>query len=319
MAHQLFSRIGGSPLGRAGLASFSILAIVGVASQVLPLTCLSAGVSSCELGVGVEPALADTVEADQSAALGGTNPSSALRAPSPARGEGKTAGAGDTTKVAASSLGSVRVSPSGLPRTTALLEQPPLPTLTQNDLVAATFQALKVELTSAPADLTTRKVKTITINADGTPMFEAAPMVETQVADVGTASAAPTPGPSPQGGGVQKAGALDDWTEAGPIDQPQREIAAVEAPSAPMAASEPASREESSPVSAYAPAAGDSATVSGKGANVRSAPNKGKSDVLFALSGGAEVTVVQMSRGWAKVVDKQGRSGWIYGEYLDRG
>lgn len=303
---QLFSRIGASPLGRAGLASFSILAIVGVASQILPLTCLSAGVSGCTVELAAETA----APLDSPAGSLQVSPTAELSAV-PAAPE-------DATKVAALSpgkpqpaelsSGSVQVSPNGLPRTNALLEQAPLPTLTQNDLVAATFQALKVELTSQPADLTTRKVKTITINADGTPVFPAeaaAPVVETQMAEVGAGDVAPSPGPSPQGEGVQ--------------DEAPAQVAVAATPSAPVSAVEPTSREESSPVSAYAPANGDSAVVTGKGANVRSAPNKGKGGVLFALEGGAEVTVVQMNRGWAKVVDKQGRSGWVYGEYLDRG
>ena len=42
------------------------------------------------------------------------------------------------------------------------------------------------------------------------------------------------------------------------------------------------------------------------------------SEVLFALRGGAEVTIAAMQSGWARVVDERGRSGWMYSKYLDR-
>ena len=58
--------------------------------------------------------------------------------------------------------------------------------------------------------------------------------------------------------------------------------------------------------------------VGRQGANVRSAPQTKGSSVLFALAAGEEVTVMQSSKGWSKVVDKSGRSGWVWNELLRR-
>jgi len=96
-------------------------------------------------------------------------------------------------------------------------------------------------------------------------------------------------------------------------------VASAEPEPAPVAvaSAEPVAEEPSS--LAYAAASGDTAVVLGSGANVRSKPQKGGSDVLFALRGGAEVTIVETSKGWMRVVDDRGRSGWVYGQYLKRG
>jgi len=51
---------------------------------------------------------------------------------------------------------------------------------------------------------------------------------------------------------------------------------------------------------------------------VRSLPQTKGSEVLFALADGEEVTIMQTSKGWSKVVDSRGRSGWIWGELLRR-
>jgi uncharacterized protein YgiM (DUF1202 family) len=63
------------------------------------------------------------------------------------------------------------------------------------------------------------------------------------------------------------------------------------------------------------PASGDTRIVGGKGANVRSGPGM-KNGTVFALRGGAEVTVVDEQRGWLQVTDEQGRKGWIYGDFV---
>jgi uncharacterized protein YgiM (DUF1202 family) len=41
--------------------------------------------------------------------------------------------------------------------------------------------------------------------------------------------------------------------------------------------------------------------------------------VLFALSGGETVKIVENKRGWLHVTDDQGRSGWIYSDFVKRG
>ena len=46
-------------------------------------------------------------------------------------------------------------------------------------------------------------------------------------------------------------------------------------------------------------------------------PNDGR--VLFALNGGERVTVLDSSRGWLKIKDDQGRTGWIFSDGVKRG
>ena len=38
---------------------------------------------------------------------------------------------------------------------------------------------------------------------------------------------------------------------------------------------------------------------------------------LFGLAGGEKVTVSENRRGWLKVTDDQGRTGWVYKDYLN--
>ena len=51
---------------------------------------------------------------------------------------------------------------------------------------------------------------------------------------------------------------------------------------------------------------------------MRSAPQTRGSTVLFALAAGEEVTVMQSSKGWSKIVDKSGRSGWVWNDLIRR-
>lgn len=66
---------------------------------------------------------------------------------------------------------------------------------------------------------------------------------------------------------------------------------------------------------AAAPASSDGARVKGQGVNVRSGPSTG-SGKLFALVGGTEVTITDRSKGWLKITDDRGRSGWAYSSFL---
>ena len=63
---------------------------------------------------------------------------------------------------------------------------------------------------------------------------------------------------------------------------------------------------------------GDVRTVLGAGVNVRSSPSSG-AEKLFALPGGRKVSVSETQRGWLKVTDDQGRSGWLYKDYVSGG
>lgn len=79
---------------------------------------------------------------------------------------------------------------------------------------------------------------------------------------------------------------------------------------------EPAAAPEPEPVKAQAAASGDTRTVAGAGVNVRSGPGKSNGRV-FGLAGGEQVTVSENRRGWLKITDNQGRTGWVYKDYLN--
>jgi SH3-like domain-containing protein len=55
--------------------------------------------------------------------------------------------------------------------------------------------------------------------------------------------------------------------------------------------------------------------VASSGVTVRSGPAKGHK-ALFNLSGGSEVSVLDESKGWLKVQDAEGRTGWAYKSYI---
>ena len=56
--------------------------------------------------------------------------------------------------------------------------------------------------------------------------------------------------------------------------------------------------------------------MAGAGVNVRSGPGKSNGKV-FGLTGGEKVTVGENQRGWLKITDDQGRTGWVYKDYLN--
>lgn len=241
MAHPLFVALGRSPLGRAGLATFSILTLAAVAGGIIPLTC-QAGAAFC---TGDAPAVA---------------------APEDLVAEAVP----ELEPVAA--VAEATAAPDGA------------------DFIADTFATLEAGLVPAPAELTTRTVRTVGIDADGAPRDAEPPL------------AAPPPL-------VAEATEPAETAETVPATPaaPERAASAVDPAPAPAPSS-----------LAYAPGSGDAATVTGQGANVRSKPQMTGSEVLFALRGGAEVTIAAMQRGWARVVDESGRSGWMYARYLRR-
>jgi SH3-like domain-containing protein len=55
--------------------------------------------------------------------------------------------------------------------------------------------------------------------------------------------------------------------------------------------------------------------VASSGVTVRAGPGK-SNKALFNLSGGAEVSVIDESKGWLKVTDTDGRTGWAYKTYI---
>ncbi len=267
MAHPVFASIGGNLLVRTGIVAGAILIVTGIATGTLPVRCLAGG-SACT----ARPAATDVAEV----------------APAPVVKQEPAVTAAAPTKLAVSG---------------DLLS--PKPTLTSNDVLAATFAMLPAELqkptvtaAAKPAgELTTRKVKAISINPDGTP--DMSQLVTEAYASSGRTIVPQSP-------------AVEAAARIGAGEQPVAEAdltadKPVVKPAAKPAATAPAPKKA---------AGGNTGTIAGKGANVRSSPTKGKNQVLFTIPGGATVTLGEKSHGWVKVTDSQGRSGWVYGDYV---
>jgi hypothetical protein len=274
-------------LWRAGLAIVFILGLAGFAAGVIPQACRS-GAVACDgsAGLAPEPVLATpAAEALTADAADGSSPAPQGEAPpdqvrgglSPQGGEGTTTA--PDVKVA------------------AVTNHEPA-ALTTTDLIAATFDMLDAAFVATPGELTSRKVKTVSIGADGQPVGEA----KTDAA-----------GPAP----LTPEGPADVAAAPVPEEEPAPEPPATPEPSSKKPVQVAAAEDDVAPV-AYAPVGKGNAVVKGSGVNVRSAPKKGANQVLFTLAGGEEVTIVEMSKGWAKVVDSRGRSGWAYGDFLRR-
>lgn len=258
MSQPLVSRIGASPVWRAGLASAFILGLAGFAGAVVPQACRTGFVICPQNAPQADAALLplDSVAAEPVA------------------------------KVEVAAIEPVPVAPA--PSADNILSRQPA-SLTKNDLIARTFAALDAELTiTQGGELTARKVRTVAIGPDGLPIKSA-----------GGAPSEPVP---------LMVAETDISAEAEPVS-----AAAEAAPD-----TEAAGNEEEPTASAYAPVRGGVAIVGRQGANVRSEPSTRSSDVLFALASGQEVTITQTSKGWHKVVDDRGRSGWIWGALLQR-
>jgi len=267
LAQPLVSRIGASPVWRAGLASAFILGLAGFAAGVIPQACRS-GVVICSANAP-QPLPAEVVLPAETAA--------------PA-----------TPSVEA--VADVADAPTAVTAIDSMIKQQPA-SLTRNDLIAQTFAALDPEFTAPTGELTARKVRTVTIGPDGMPVIE------------GTQPAAEAPAP------------LELVTEDEPVAEdapsPVQVAESLEPESEPVVADEPA-EEDDTTAAAYAPVQGGDAVIGRQGANVRSAPQTRGSSVLFALAPGEDVTVTQTSKGWSKVVDSSGRSGWVWNDLLRR-
>jgi uncharacterized protein YgiM (DUF1202 family) len=59
----------------------------------------------------------------------------------------------------------------------------------------------------------------------------------------------------------------------------------------------------------------DKWTVLGQGVTVRAGPGK-SNKALFALAGGTRVNVLENQKGWLRITDSKGRSGWAYKDFL---
>lgn len=102
--------------------------------------------------------------------------------------------------------------------------------------------------------------------------------------------------------------------EAAAEPEPEPVVAEPEPQPEPAAAPEPAPKPEPKPVRQAS--TGNTRTIAGAGVNVRSGPGKSNGK-LFALAGGEKVKVGEDQRGWLKITDDQGRTGWVYKSYLN--
>lgn len=201
---------------------------------------------------------------------------------------------------------------------------PAAPTLTKNDVIAGSFARLNVDLEALPTgELTKRVVKTVAIGPDGLPVTNspAKAVAKVQppepVAEVKTAEVAPVASRTePPARKILIKPLFPETVEAAPLAYTASAAKDAKQSSAEVATTEVASAEQPAP--AKAKTSGSKAVVKGSGVNVRSAPSKGKSKVMFALAPGAVVTVSDNQRGWLKVSDSKGRSGWVYEDFVTR-
>jgi uncharacterized protein YraI len=63
------------------------------------------------------------------------------------------------------------------------------------------------------------------------------------------------------------------------------------------------------------PAGSYAAKVLGKGVTVRSGPGK-TNGAIFSLAAGKTVTVLETKSGWLRIIDAQGRQGWLYKDFV---
>jgi len=194
--------------------------------------------------------------------------------------------------------------------------EPTAPTLTDNEVVSATFATLQPALQALPpvstsfkstaaaddSPLATRTVKTVSIHADGTPATADVPETPaTQIAMASVPAVAPLVAPAAND---DAAAAIDAAAPSPVIAKPQatEKLALVEEPA-------PA------PVKPKKTSSAKYMVVTGQGANVHSSAGS-SSKVVFALAGGNKVTVLDSNRGWIHITDAKGRSGWMYKDYL---
>ena len=275
---------GSSLVLRAGIVTAVVLAFFGVATGLVPLSCLF---GAC----GPQAA----THASAGAGTDSANPSGARAAL-----EATASNEAPTTPQAM----------AGLPPAT------PAPTPDSNDLIAGSFALLPAELQKIPeplkplaptaatgktgraesAALTTRKVRAVAVKPDGTPNLPSG-MAEAYAAPAPSADEGPTPAAL-----AAEAAATGDV--AAPAETPAP-------PPTPPAAEKPAEK----PATPHE--AGSTGVVKGGGVNVRSSPNKGANSVLYSLNGGAQVTIGESEKGWLHITDKDGRRGWVYKDFVN--
>jgi len=281
----MVSKVGNSLLLRSGVVIVAILAVTGFATGIIPVRCLVGKACAPDAQVAA-PANIDVAAAPENVSV---------------------------SQPAASVVASTEASSAAAPTIVADLV-PPKPTLTSNDVIASTFALLPAELqkpvldagsarpksltaaSSAPAngDLKTRKVRTVTVRADGTPLLPD-DLVTQAYANTSPSSAELSP-------------AIEAVTRVSAGEEP---VASAEPPPA----AKPAPAKADLKTASTGPT-GKTGTIAGSGSNVRAAPGK-SGKVLFVLGAGEVVKLGENSKGWIKVTDDQGRSGWVYKTFIN--
>ncbi len=167
----------------------------------------------------------------------------------------------------------------------------------RNDMIISTFDMLTQPLVPSSAPATKRRAEAVAEAA--LPKVDL-PMAAAEAYDLVARRSTTALANS------EAAKAIDRELGGGAAAEPTLAYAPIAVPKAKKPAAEPAPK---------ATANADLRTVGGAGVNVRSGPSK-SSGKLFALAGGAEVTVKEDRGGWLHVVDAKGRSGWAYKTYL---
>lgn len=214
----------------------------------------------------------------------------------------------------------------------AMTKAPEVPEAVQrarraDDMIGDTFVALASDdagwLAGAVANATDMQVYDEGDGAGPPPSDETA--VEAATAAAGDSPVLPLQRPEPldvagfAGAPVETAAPVKAAAEQKLAEVAKSEPVAEPEPAAepePVAEPEALAEPEPDPEPAKAAASGDTRTIAGAGVNVRSGPGK-SNDKLFALAGGERVKVGENRRGWLKITDDQGRSGWIYKSYLN--
>lgn len=160
---------------------------------------------------------------------------------------------------------------------------------------------------SAPShELTKRVVRSVPVSPDGKPLFTAS-----------AASATPRrPVDDPFAQVMVPTAAEAADAESASIAARQDIEPLAYAPSGPAIVA-PVPEEIPEGLDRDGPATPDAdiRTVRGSGVNVRSGPSSSRGRV-FALAGGEQVTVSDEQRGWLKITDDRGRTGWLYKDYV---
>ena len=96
---------------------------------------------------------------------------------------------------------------------------------------------------------------------------------------------------------------------------PQEEVASVVSTTPVAPAAEPVVVDDTVAEAAPTQTGGDVRRVTGGGVNVRASASS-QAEKIFTLGPGEEVTVTDTNRGWLLVTDDQGRTGWLYEDFV---